>query len=104
MLKGRRQRDVVVRIKNLNTEDPGSNPQFRLIWTRAQTKMDLSTVMPRANSPFVNNQLFASYQLGFLTGREGDSNITLKNPFRGVVIKYSFHLNGVIREQENMFQ
>ena len=42
-----------------------------------------SVILGGANSPcFVNSQLvYLLYQLGFLTGREGDLNMTPKSPF-----------------------
>ena len=51
--------------------------------------INLSSVIPGANSPLlVNSQLVCLLtSLGFLTGREGDVNMTMKSPFRGVIIK-----------------
>ena len=61
--------------------------------------MNLSSVTPGAGSPrfvqYVANW-FSSYQLGFLTGREGFLNMTLKSPFRGDVITCLFCLFFII--------
>ena len=59
-----RQRSSVVRVGDLDAEDPGSNPRLGLL-------IKFSSVIPGANSlRFVNSQLVFSYQLEFLTGRE----------------------------------
>ena len=53
--------------------------------------MNLSSVIPGGNSSGLQiANWFASYKLGFLTGTEGDFNITLKSHFRGVVITNFF--------------
>ena len=53
--------------------------------------MDLSSVILGANSPrFVNSQLACLLPVGIVTNwerGEGDFNMILKSPFRGVIIK-----------------
>ena len=74
----------MVRAGDLNTEDPGSNPRLGLL-----NGFVLGDI--RGNSPsFVNSQLVCLLPVGILNWKkgEGDFNMILKSPFRGVIIKY----------------
>ena len=56
--------------------------------------MNLSSVIPGANSPgFVNSQLVCLLPVGILNWGEGDFNMILKSPFRGVVIMFIYLFN-----------
>ena len=79
-----RQRGSVVRAGDLNTKDPGSNPRLGLL-------NEFGPGDVRGNSPrFVNSQLVCLLPVGILNWErgEGNFNMILKSPLRGVIIKY----------------
>ena len=71
----RRQRGSVFRIGDLNADDLGPNPQVGLL-----------NGFALGDPSQIHHALFASYQLGFLTG-EWVFNMTLNSPLRGFVIR-----------------
>ena len=62
----RRQRGSVVRVGDLYAEDPGSNPRLGLL-----NEFVLGDPRDKTHHALLIANWFASYQLGFLTGREG---------------------------------
>ena len=72
----RRQRGSVVRVGDLNAEDPDSNPRLGLL--------NLSSVIPGANSPrFVNSQLVCLLPVGILNWERGFLIYDTEKPLQG---------------------
>ena len=73
----------MVKVGDLNTEDPVSNPRLGLL-----NEFVLGDPKGNFTIRFVNSQLVCLLPVGILTWERGDLKITMKGFFRGVIIRY----------------
>ena len=78
----------MVRVGNLNVEDPGSNPRPELLnkFVLGDHKEENFTTLCKQTTGL------CLLPVGILKWERGDFNMTLKSLFRGVVIRYLYYL------------